>query len=346
MERQLNNRIRLLAILDYLYKYSDIDFTVTSADICDYLEEKYGVKVERHSIYRDIASLMDFGIDIAKTVSRKEGYFLASRSFEVPEIKLLLDAVLSAPFITERKTNELIEKLLSMLSENQAKELKKQNFMEKRVKYKNEHIYYSIDCLNNAIAEKKKIRFKYYHYTLDDNAVKIDGGRNFTVSPYALMWNNDKYYLIGNYDKYNNVSHYRIDRMDAVEMLDENIRPHSEVSEYKKGDFDVADYARKTFKMYGGTPQRITLICKNELFEIMLDKFGFDADFKTIDGDSFCIEANANVSDGLLDWLFPYCDRCRITHPQELVDMLKNKTEAVVRASNAEFDTPLSDCCE
>lgn len=337
--KQLNNRIRLLAILEYLYKYSDIDCTVTSADICEYLEQKYRIPVERHSVYRDIASLMDFGIDITKTVSRREGYFLASRSFEVPEIKLLLDAVLSAPFITERKTNELAEKLLSLLSRHQAKELKKQNFMEKRVKYKNEHIYYSIDCLNNAIAEKKKIRFKYYHYTLEGDAVVIDGGRDFTVSPYALIWNNDKYYLIGNYEKYDNVSHYRIDRMDAVEMLDEDIRPHSEVSEYRHGDFDVADYARKTFKMYGGTPQKIILICKNELFEIMLDKFGFDAGFKTLDEESFCIEANANISDGLLDWLFPYCDRCRITAPQELVDMLNSKINAVVNASAAESET-------
>lgn len=328
MNGQPTNKKRLLATLEYLYKYSDTYHTVTSVDIMEHIQKKYGIEADRRSVYRDIAALNDFGIDIVKMPSKKEGYYMASKIFEPHEIKLLLDAVLSAPFITEKKTEQLRSKLLSMLSTFKADEIDKQTFLEKRVKLKNEQIYYSIDCINNAITQKKKVKFKYHHYKLKGNKITADKGKEFLLSPYALLWCDDKYYLVGNYEKYDDVSHYRIDRMSNVRLLDKDIRPYSEVCEYTDC-FDTADYARKSFKMYAGKPQRIVLLCDNGLFETMLDKFGFDANYKQISSTDFTVTATANISNGLLDWLISYCDKCRIIAPTELNIMLRNKIDAI-----------------
>ena len=322
-----NNKLRLLAILEYLYSSSDEDHLVTSLDIVNYLKIKYSIDAERKTVYRDIKSLNDFGIDIA-TASRKGGFFMAERKFELPELKLLLDAVISAPFITEKKTAILIDKIYTLMSHAQSEKIKKQTFLKKRVKQKNEYIYYNIDSLNTDIIKSFKVKFTYYHNKLSADGIIHDDGNRFQVSPYALIWSNDKYYLVCNCDKYDNLSHFRIDRMSNVEIIKENIRPYSEVSKYTDY-FDSADYASKSFNMFTGEPGEIELLCDMSLFEVMLDKFGYNASYSKIDNNKFTVKAEINISDGFLDWFIPYSDRCIIKSPSSLRERMFDKFYSV-----------------
>lgn len=322
-----NNKLRLLAILEYLYRNSDEDHLVKSLDIINYLKSKYDIDTERKTVYRDIKSLNDFGIDIA-TASRKGGFFMVERKFQVPELKLMLDAVISAPFITEKKTAVLVDKIYTLMSNAQAEKMKKQTFLNKRVKQKNEYIFYNIDSLNTAIMQSRKVKFTYYHNSLSNDGIVHDEGKQFQVSPYALIWNNDKYYLVCNCDKYDNLSHFRIDRMSNVEIIEEQVRPYSDVSEYTDY-FDSADYANKSFNMFTGEPGEIELLCDMSLFEIMLDKFGYDAAYNKIGNDKFTVKAEINISDGFLDWFLPYSDRCIIKSPSYLRERMFDKFYSV-----------------
>lgn len=322
-----NNKLRLLAILEYLYSNSDEDHLVKSLDIINYLKNKYNIDTERKTVYRDIKSLNDFGIDVA-TASRKGGFFMAERKFELPELKLLLDAVLTAPFITEKKTAVLVDKIYSLMSNAQSEKMKKQTFLKKRVKQRNEYIYYNIDSLNTAIIKSFKVKFTYYHNKLSTEGIIHDDGNQFQVSPYALIWSNDKYYLVCNCDKYDDLSHFRIDRMSNVEIIEEHIRPYSDVSEYTDY-FDSADYASKSFNMFTGEPGEIELLCDISLFEAMLDKFGYNASYNKIGNDKFTIKAEINISDGFLDWFLPYSDRCIIKSPSSLRERMFDKFYSV-----------------
>lgn len=320
-------RQRLFSVIKILYKYSDEYHPLNTNKILDILYQSYGIKAERKSVYKDIESLKQCGMDIEHTSSTKEGYYLASRSFEVAEIRLLIDAVLSARFITPKKTKELTKKLYDELSCYQSESIEMQAFYDNRTKLDNEQIYYIVDKINSAIAAGKKISFIYHHKMIKYNKVINDIGRKFVISPYALLWAQDKYYVAGNYEKYNDTSKYRLDKMSNVEIIDEDIRSFTEVTSYKKR-FDTADYINKSFMMYDGTENTIELICDMSLIETMLDRFDKKAHFINYGENKFKVCARAFVSEGLVDWLIPYCDRCYIAAP---IDLRKSVTEKAKR---------------
>lgn len=311
-----NSKIKLLLLLELLNKFSDEEHPLSSVEICESLEKR-GVPCERKSIYRDISVLTEYGIDIITTRSPKPGFFVAKRDFELPEVRLLLDAVLTAPFITNKKTAELTGKLRELLSCYQAESVFKQVYVDQRIKFENEEIYYNIDTVNRAIAANKQITFLYHHRIISGQKAQLDKGREFRISPYALLWANDKYYLAGNYDKYDNVSNFRLDRMKHAAVTEQNSRAFSEVSPYRNY-FDTADYLRKSFNMYSGEQEMIELRCANNILEAVADKFGSEIEFCCHDENAFTVRAHVYVSDGLIEWLLQYGDRIVVQSPSRL----------------------------
>lgn len=323
-----SNKRKIFAVLEILSKYSDESHPINSQDILSLLERDYNIAAERKSVYNDINLLRECGIDIERVEAKKDGYYLLSRRFETAEIRLLTDAVLSARFITPRKTAELTEKLSQELSVNQAKSIKRQVYCDNRIKFNNEQIYYVIDTVNSAIEQGKKIYFVYYHKRIKYSKVVNDVGKHFIISPYALFWDNDKYYVAGNYEKYDNISNYRLDKMENVQIYDERSRPFTEVCEYKNF-FDTADYVNKSFKMYCGDEDLLELICDNSLMEVMFDRFGNRVKYKNQGDGKFRICAKVYISQGLEDWILPYCDKCYIKSP----DILRQNVIAKARAA-------------
>ncbi len=322
-----NSKIKFLVLLKILKKYSDEEHPLSAAELCK-LIQKEGIEAERKSICRDITVLMHYGVDIIHTRQPKQGFFIAKRDFELPEVRLLMDAVIAAPFITNKKTAELTGKLCELLSCYQADAVLKQIYVEHRIKFENEEIYYNIDTINRAIVEHKQISFFYHHRIIINQKAQLDEGRQFTISPYALLWENDKYYLAGNYDKYDTISNYRLDRMKQVELTSFNSRPFCEVSSYLEY-FDTADYLKKTFNMYNGEQELIVLRCSNSLLETIIDKFGSEIEFSCHDVNAFTVRAAVYVSDGLIDWLLQYGDRIIVQSPKSLKEEMIKRVEAM-----------------
>ncbi len=319
---------RMFALLEVLKRETDEEHPLSSQEICMRLEEK-GIAAERKAVYRDIRVLNESGMEILSTKSPKVGFFLAKREFELAEVRLLMDAVMTAPFITKKKTTELLQKLGEQLSCYQAEEMLGQVCIDQRVKFSNEEIYYTIDAIHRAISEKKKIHFWYYHQMISGLRAKPNQGREFTISPYALLWSNDKYYVAGNYEKYDSVGNYRLDRMKKVTVTNEKARPFEEVSGYV-GQFDAADYLRKSFNMFSGEPQYIELSCDVSLLETVLDKLDSDADFLGHGNGKFTVRSKVLASEGLEEWLMQYGDRIEVLSPQELREKMRKKAESLL----------------
>jgi len=325
-----NSKLKLLLLLKLLNKYSDEDHPLSAAKLCRLLNDE-GINTDRKTIYRDIEALTEFGIDIIYTRLPKQGFFIAKRSFELAEVRLLMDAALTAPFITNKKTEDLTKKLCELLSCYQAEQVLNQIYVKERVKFENEEIYYNIDTINRAISENRKIRFFYHHRIIIDRTVQYDRGREFIISPYSLIWENDKYYLVGNYEKYDSISNYRLDRMKSVCVTQLASRPFNEVCEYNDC-FDSADYTKKTFNMYNGKCEQIILRCSNNLLDTIVDKFGSETEFSCHDNNAFTVCANVFVSEGLIEWLMQYGDRIIVLSPQNLKDEMMNRIESVSSA--------------
>ncbi|MCQ2455304.1 MAG: transcriptional regulator [Clostridia bacterium] len=322
-------KIKLLYIIDILKKYSDEDHPISAVAICDELL-KLGVTAERKAIYDDIEQLTDYGFDIIKTRVPKPGYFLASREFETPEIYLLGDAVRTAKFITPKKSRELVSKLQNMLSVYQTAGIESGIFIDSDSKCSNEEIYYNIDAISRAIKDKKKIKFNYGVRTLTEDRQIKTAYKERIISPYAQTWQDDHYYLIGNYEKYDNLVHFRIDRIRATEILDEEARPFSQVSDYTDC-FDVADYTKRLFSMYGGKKEDVDFRCKKELLEQITDRFGDKIFIRNVTKTHFSFTAKAVVSDAFITFVLNYGDGIEVEKPEYLRNMIKARTEKILK---------------
>lgn len=327
MKENKTRRIRILALYELLHENSDEEHPLSTQELMELLE-KQGVPSSKKTIYRDLSALREHGVDILFTRKPKNGFFLASRCFEPPEVRLLMDAVQAAPFLTKRKTKVLMQKLSGLMSRGQAAQTAGKTQMNLRPKFENEEIYYVIDAVNRAIAEKKKILFLYRHYVIRGTQIVQDEGRRFLISPYALIWDNDRYYLAGNYEKYDDISVYRLDRMKHVELSGQNARPFQEVSEYRD-HFDAADYAVKTFHLYHGDLQTVVLRCKDRALEPLLDQFGNE--FDLFDGceDTFSVRVNVLVGEGFIEWLLQYGDRISVLSPQALREQVAERVRQI-----------------
>lgn len=315
-EIYVSRRSRAVFILDYLKANSDEQHPVDAAELMAAMEE-YGLKAERKAIYEDIKALQELGYDIIHTRSQGNGYFIGSRDFETPEVYLLIDAVQSANFITPSKTRKLVGKLQGLVSRAEAREMTGRVCIENRSKCSNEAIYRVINDLNEAISRGNQVRIGYTRNIISSDKLESDT-KEMTINPYALLWDSDHYYLIGNNAKYDNLTHLRVDRISSVEILKSKARHFSEVSEYGQR-FDTADYAKKTFNMFGGELQRIDLECDIKLLDQMIDRFGADIMIRHENGaPTFRFSTDAIVSEGLVGWLMQFGGRVRVLSPKSL----------------------------
>ncbi len=327
MPGKQGSKLKLLHLMDIFMSNTDEDNIYSANDICEKLQE-YGSEAERKSIYADIETLRKFGFDIVNTKSPKRGFFLASRDFEVAEVRLLIDAVQAAYFISGKKTKTLIKKLYRLVSQGQAETMENQISVENKLKCDNEEIYYTIDIIHKAIQQGKQIEFKYFKRKLTRRMTALSEEKVFTVNPYALIWLNDRYYLVSNNPKYDNLMHTRLDRMEKVVMLEFAARSFSEVSEYHEC-FDAADYSKKLFNMFSGGNERIELRCSNIIIDDILDRFGKNVPIKADGDEFFIIRVQAAVSRGLVSWLMQYGANIKVNAPKSLAEEVKENANSI-----------------
>lgn len=322
-----SSKTKTLYIFKYLNEYSDENNPLSTTELIALLAED-GIKCERKSIYDDVKTLNAVGFDIVSTVTPKRGFFMATRNFELPEVRLLIDAVSSVGFITPEKTELLVKKLESLVSKNQAAELGSQVYVASDTKCDNEEIYYVIDALHEAIINRRKVKFVYKRRKIDKERRKAYTEKTFTVSPYALIWKEDHYYLVCNNAKYDNLMNLRLDRMRKIQTLDELARPVDEVSDYED-TFDVADYSSKMFDMFSGESGTVKLLCDLELREEIMDRFGAKIPLTAVDTNHFETTFSAALSEGLVSWLMKFGAQIKVLAPQSLADAVREKAAAI-----------------
>lgn len=328
MAKRSNQKLKIIYILDILKRFSDEENPLNAAEIAQKLLD-YGIEAERKSIYNDIAHLEDYGCDIIKTSDKRGGWFIGDREFEVPEIYLLCDAVRSAKFISAKKTRELVSKLNKMLSVFQAKKRENSVFFSVESKCENEEIYYNIDKISKAIETKKQIKLVYSSRGFSSDRQVLKSAKEMVINPYALSWQDDHYYLVGNHIKYDNLLHLRLDRISSVEVLKSDVRHFSEVSEYTDY-FDIADYTNKLFMMHGGELCEIELCCNKKITEQVLDRFGEKIFIKNVTENEFCFTVNAALSEALVTWIINYGEKLTVKKPEILKNMVVKRAQSVL----------------
>lgn len=323
MARSENHRQKLLYLLKMFYEKTDEDHGMNVYEIIDYLE-KNDIEVERKTVYRDIKTLQEFGIDINKYKSKDVSYKLLGRTFELPELKLLVDSIQSSKYITEKKSVQLIKKLESLTSEYEGKELQRQVVVANRVKSMNEKIYHNTDNIYKAINEGKKITFNYYHWVVDFNtkskALLRKKDKQYKISPLFLAIDDENYYLIGYDSKDKKIKHYRVDKMAQIEVFDEKI--DSKGIERK---CDPATYAKKVFGMFGGDEVEVKLMFRNDLIGVVMDRFGKNVFISKADEESFFVTTKVDLSPQFFGWLFGFGDSVKIISPQFVADEYAKK---------------------
>lgn len=305
-----NQKLKILYILKILMEQTDENHPLSTNDLISALKH-YDIEAERKSIYTDIECLEDFGVDIICEKARSNQYYIGSRDFELAELKLLVDSVQSSKFITHKKSRELIKKLEKLASKHEGGALQRQVTVHKRVKSMNESIYYSVDAIHEAIKNKKKVDFKYYSYDVDKNFKPRRNGATYSVVPFALSWADENYYLIGYYDRYDDVSNFRVDRMDQVCVSKEDIEV---LPAYE--NFDVIDYTNKMFGMFGGNLERVKIKFSHEMVNLVIDKFGKDITIYDKDECHFCVSLDLAITNTFFSWMVIFGDKAEIMSPE------------------------------
>ena len=306
---------RSLYLLQYLWTKTDEAHTATIADMIRYLNENK-ITANRHTVMRDIEQLAGFGIDIICVRSRMNRYFIGSRIVELPELKLLIDAVEAARFIPQEKSEHLIGKLAVLTSNYESEQLNRNIYVTRRVKSDNIYIYYTIDLIEQAIRHGKMIEFQYYTYLPTKEKVLKFDGYFYKCHPHRIAWNNDNYYVIGYNAKYKEETVYRIDRMKSIRISDKDALPPEE-------GFDIDDFFKSTFLMFDGECTEVTLLCSTDTMNNIIDKFGeevkteYDAEK---DPEHFCAYVKAGIGPTFYSWVFNYQGGIRIVAPKEAVD--------------------------
>lgn len=325
MAKGNNQKLKILYLMKILLEKTDEEHRITMQEIIDALES-YGVHAERKSLYSDIEYLRVFGVDIiGEQRDRTFYYYVGSRQFELAELKLLVDSVQSAKFITAKKSNELIKKIEGLASKYEASQLQRQVFVSERIKTMNESIYYNVDKLHTAIAVNSKITFQYFQWDVNKKMVLRRNGDLYEVSPWALSWDDENYYMIAFDSKEDKIKHFRVDKMLHIDI--KNVKREGE-EHFKK--FDMAVYAKKTFGMFGGEEQRVKLLCDNSLSGVMIDRFGKDIFMIPVDDSHFTASVNVAVSRQFLAWVFALGEGVRIVEPEAVVEQMKEEGKRLV----------------
>lgn len=307
--KSANQRLKILYLYKIMLERTDEEHSISMPEIIAQLE-LYGISAGRKALYEDIEALRTYGLDIISVRGDKSGYYVASREFELPELKLLADAVTSSRFLTEKKSAELLKKIESLSSIYQAKQIGRQVYIADRVKAMNERIYLNVDVIHRAIGENRQISFRYFDYDMQKRKKYRDGVR--ICSPYALSWDDERYYLIAFYPKRpDNYTNFRVDRMESVEIL-------SETSRQLPQDFNLSEYMNSTFSMFSGETQSVKLKFDSTLVNTVLDRFGNDISLRPDDDTHFTVRVNVKAEAPFFGWLFQFGTKAEIIEPSEL----------------------------
>ena len=315
MAKSSNQKLKLMYLLQILQEKTDDDHGLTMPELIDELG-RYGVTAERKSIYDDIAALEQLKIYVEKrTDGNRTKYYLVSRDFELAELKMLVDAIQSSKFITREKTETLIKKIEGLTSKHQATQLSRQVHVDNRIKTMNKSVYYTVDDIHGAISENRQISFQYVKWNVKMEREPQHNGKVYRVSPWALMWDDENYYLVAFDSESQEIRHYRVDRMVNLEQLED----HREGESHFK-NFDMGTYSRKTFGMYHGRDAHVTLRCDNSLADAVIDRFGQDLFLRPVDDKCFDVTVKVSISPVFLTWLMNFGGKIRITDPQWVID--------------------------
>lgn len=314
-------KLKLLYLMQILLEQTDEEHTITVPQMISELA-KLGISAERKSIYDDLEYLQLFGLDICSNKTRTTNYYVASRDFELPELKLLVDSVQSSKFITHKKSMELISKIEKLASRENAKTLQRQVFITNRVKTLNEQIYYNVDKIHDAIAANKQITFKYFDIDVDKQKVYRKNGDAYTESPVALTWDDENYYLIAYKEKYDSYTHYRVDKMETINITEENRRLSDK-------PFDLSEYSKKMFQMFGGEETAVSILFDNSLIGVVYDRFGIEVPITKEDDTHFVCHVKVAVSPQFLSWVFSFGDKAKIISPDSVIEEMCTLVQSV-----------------
>ncbi len=324
MPKSKNQKLKLYYIIEYFKRYTDENHPVTVSEIIEYLAS-LGITAERKSIYRDISAMGELGYEVIALHDKHFTYYLAERDFETAELRMLADAVASSRFITKKKSAQLIKKLTSLTTVYDGEKLDAQIFVANRIKASNESIYYNVDAIHNAISENSQISFLYFDWDKGKKKVYRRDGERYQVSPWALVWNNENYYMVAYDDREGEIRHYRVDRMMAIETVD--------VSRLGKAEFrdtDTAQYTKKFFGMYDGEIVAVTLNCDEDITNAVVDMFGTDAEFIPQDDNTFNVTVELAISPVFLSWVFMFGGKVRVVSPDSVNEKLKETAKKIL----------------
>ena len=317
-----NAKLRPLYLAKILYELTDEEHCLSTNQLIDILQEKYGITSYRTTIASDIELLKQYGMDIKSVKSQSIMYNLVSREFDLPELKLLIDAVASSKFITEKKSKELVGKLSKLASNIQADELKRNVMPEGRIKSGNENIYYIVDTVNTAINNKKQISFQYFSFNVRKQKKAKHNGEMYIFSPYYLIWNGDYYYAVGYSEKHNGIGSFRLDRIIKTPTILEKEAIKMPT------DFKINKYINTSFRMYNSKTESVELICDNSVLDAIIDRFGEDVQTYANDMQTFRAMVDVSVNHVFFGWVFGFAGKVKIKSPKEVKDQYYIMLEA------------------
>ena len=317
MARGANQKSKLLTLYLLLLERTDEDHQLSTQQIIEYLEEN-GIGAERKSVYADMETLRSMGVDIQSRKGRGAGWFIGARDFQLAEVKLLMDAVQSSRFITQRKSDALIRKLERLASRPQARQLQRQVYVSGRIKTMNESIYYNVDKLHGAVSARKVITFKYFDYDMKKEKVFRQEGRRYTVTPFGLIWDSENYYLAAFDHNKGQLRHYRVDKMWEIALS-----PLHRQGEREFERFNPADYTRKHFGMYRGEEVGVKLRGRADMVNVVLDRFGQDVMLIPDGEEHFTTTIPVVVSPQFFGWIFGLDGGLEIVYPQSVVEQYR-----------------------
>ena len=325
-----HQKLKMLILAQLFLSKTDDEHGLTMAEIIENLKME-GVNADRKTLYTDIEELREFGMDI---IAEKKGknffYHIGSREFELPELKLLVDSVQSAKFITDKKSKELIKKLESLVSIYEGKKLQRQVVIAGRVKTINENIYYNVDQIHEAIGKECQIEFQYFQWNIHKEMTLRKNGAFYQVSPWALMWDDENYYLVAYDDQEKKIKHYRVDKMLHVSVIEKRRQGEEDFKE-----FDMPHYTKSLFGMFGGKETQVTLMAENEKIGILIDRFGKDIPISKVDDQHVKTTVNVAISNQFLGWIMSLGDGIQVLGPESVVASMK---EEIQRLYNLYFE--------
>lgn len=323
MSKGANQKLKLLYLTKIFREQTDEEHMLTIAEIIEKLSA-YDVSADRKTLYTDFEELRHFGLDIiSQQIGRQHYYYLGAREFELPELKLLVDSVQSAKFITAQKSQKLIKKLEGLVSKYEATQLQRQVYITGRVKTMNESIYYNVDKLHAALSADAQIQFQYYQWNVKKEMELRRGGKLYQVSPWGLMWDDEYYYLVAYDAETDKIKHYRVDKMLRIQITDQK-----RAGKERYQSFNLPNYTKRIFGMFSGEETKVTLEADNSMAGVLIDRFGKDIMLIPQDGGRFRATVDVAVSDQFLGWIVAL-GTVKIVGPEAVVKKMRAKVAAL-----------------